>query len=202
MSALDKSLRRRLNAPRTTPRLRGDHELNPEFESLHQTLRDAAVLVLIIDTPPSPRVVFTRRTAHLKAHGGQISFPGGRLDPGDATPEACALRETEEEIGIRPTAVTLIGRLDTYITRTGFRVVPVVGSLRDDPVYTPDPFEVETVFEVPLSHFVAPDSLREDRRTLLGRTRSFFAFSYGDYYIWGATAGILKNLREVLGVSC
>ena len=96
----------------------------------------------------------------------------------------------------------MIGRLDTYVTRTGFRVTPVVGTVAAALTYHPDPHEVAEVFEVPVRHLLAPDSLQRDQRELRGQTRYFFAFPYGDYYIWGATAGILVNLREVLGVSC
>ena len=202
MSELVDKLADLLAAPDRTWRVRGDHDLNPEFADAHSRLREAAVLALIVDTPPAPRLVLTQRTAHLSAHAGQISMPGGRLEPEDASLEVCALRETQEEIGVPPDAVSLIGRLDTYITRTGFRVTPVVGVAGEDLHYLRDAFEVDEVFEVPLAHFLAPDSLRTDERYLLGKTRRFFSFPYGDYYIWGATAGMLVNLRELLGVSC
>jgi 8-oxo-dGTP pyrophosphatase MutT (NUDIX family) len=183
-------------------RLRGDHDLNPAFESEvydpGRPLRDAAVLVPIIDRPGGLTVLLTRRSAHLPDHGGQISFPGGGIDPGDADAEAAALREAEEEIGLARRHVTLIGRLDTYIVRTGFSVVPVVGLLRPPFELRAEAGEVDEIFEVPLAFFLEPESRVMHSRVFRGAERFFYAYPYGDYYIWGATAGILSNLCEVL----
>ena len=154
------------------------------------------------DRPDGPTVVFTQRTAHLTHHAGQISFPGGRLEPEDDGPEACALRETEEEIGIGPDRIKLIGQLDTYVTRTGFRVTPVVGLVVPPVVFTADPFEVADVFEVPLRFIAGADVPKTESWVFKGKAHMFYEFQYEDRRIWGATAGMLVNLREVLRRSC
>lgn len=176
---------------------RGDHDLNPELLPGGK-LREAAVLVPIVARPEGLTVMFTRRTDHLDHHPGQISFPGGRIEPEDTSAEAAALREAEEEVGLQPVQVRIIGRLDQYIVRTGFSVMPVVGIV--DPAYTiaPDDFEVAEVFEVPLTFLMDPANHRRDWRMFKGARREFYAMQYGDYYIWGATAGMLVNLYDVL----
>lgn len=184
-----------------TERLRGDTDLNPGMGS-SAVLRDAAVMVPLVAHQDGMTVIFTQRTANLSAHAGQICFPGGRLEPEDQGPEDAALRETDEEIGLTRDRVQVLGRLDTYITRTGFRIVPVVGLIEPPLFLSPDPTEVAEIFEVPLDFLLAPDSLRRDSRDLLGARRQYYAFSYGERYIWGATAGMLVNLREVLRQSC
>ena len=184
-------------AERDPPRTRGDHDLNPGFHYPDHP-RPAAVLIGIVPRPPGPTVIFTRRTDHLHAHAGQISFPGGRAEPDDADAETTALREAEEEIGLPRSRVEVLGRLDTYFTRTGFQVTPVVALVRPPFELTPDPYEVAEVFEAPLTVFLAPDLPERHDRMLLGARRYFYAFPYRDYYIWGATAGMLVNLRQVL----
>jgi 8-oxo-dGTP pyrophosphatase MutT (NUDIX family) len=183
-------------------RLRGDHDLNPVFDPAtydpDRPLRSAAVLVPIIDRAEGFTVLLTRRSPHLPDHAGQISFPGGGVDPCDADAEACALREAEEEVGLAPRHVTLIGRLDTYIVRTGFKVVPVVGLVRPPFELRAEAGEVDEIFEVPLAFFLQPASRVLHSRVFRGAERFFYAYPYGDYYIWGATAGILSNLCEVL----
>lgn len=189
-------------APDAGARLRGDHDLNPacdsEFYNPDRPLRHAAVLVPIIDRPHGLTVLLTRRSPHLPDHGGQISFPGGGIDPGDADAEAAALREAEEEVGLARRHVAVIGRLDTYLVRTGFSVVPVVGLLRPPFELRAEAGEVEEIFEVPLAFFLDPASRLLHSREFRGAERFFYAYPYGDYYIWGATAGILSNLCEVL----
>jgi 8-oxo-dGTP pyrophosphatase MutT (NUDIX family) len=178
-------------------RVRGDHDLNPDLGYKAQ-LTPAAVLVPIVERDV-PTVLFTRRTAHLHDHAGQISFPGGRVEPCDTNPIDCALREAEEEVGLPPSRVEIIGRLDTYQTRTGFEIVPVVGVVRPPFALNPDTFEVAEVFEVPLSFIVdAANHRRHARIDPGGIERQFWALPYNDYYIWGATAGMLVNLSEVL----
>ena len=199
----------RRRSPRGVPRVvegepvldltpRGDHDLNPDFYDPAKALTPAAVLVPIVRRNELS-LLMTRRTEHLNDHAGQISFPGGRIDAGDSDAEDAALRETEEEVGLPRAHVELIGRLDTYVTRTGFEVTPVVGLVTPPFPVEPDDFEVEEVFEVPLSFVLAPDSRQVESRMFMGRERYFYAFPYGDYYIWGATAGMLVNLTEVLG---
>lgn len=178
---------------------RGDHDLNPDFYDPARVLKPAAVLVPIIERAPEPTILFTRRTDHLPDHPGQISFPGGSLEEGDAGHQAAALREAEEEVGLPSPQVRLIGALDTYITRTGFEIAPQVGLVTPPFPVSPDPFEVAEVFEVPLTFFLRSENRELCSRMFQGRERHFYAFSYENYYIWGATAGILVNLVEVLG---
>ena len=179
-------------------RPRGDHDLNPEFYEPGRELTTAAVLVPIVTHADGLTVLFTRRTDHLHDHAGQISFPGGRVEAGDEDAAAAALRETEEEIGLPRRHVTLAGRLDTYVTRTGFEITPLVGLVAPPFPLQLDSFEVAEVFEVPLDFLLDPENRETHNRMLLGAERYFFAFSYRDYYIWGVTAGMLANLAEVL----
>jgi len=179
--------------------VRGDHDLNPDIVVPRDNLREAAVLVALVERGDGLTVIFTQRTSHLAAHAGQISFPGGHIEPEDADPEAAALRETEEEIGLARVHVELVGRLDTYVTRTGFRVTPVVGLVRPPFNLTPDPEEVAEVFEVPLAVILDPRMPRRETRLLHGRHAQFYAFPYRQRTIWGATAGMLVNLRDKLG---
>ncbi len=161
-------------------------------------LTGAAVLVPLVDHPSGLTVLLTQRTAHLADHGGQISFPGGRIEPTDEHPIAAALREAEEEVGLPASHVEVVGRLDTYVTGTGFEVIPVVAFVRVPYPLRPDPSEVAEVFEVPLDFLVDPANLQRGSREWRGTTRFFFALPYETRYIWGATAGMLVNLAEVL----
>jgi 8-oxo-dGTP pyrophosphatase MutT (NUDIX family) len=162
------------------------------------TLKPAAVLIPLIDHADGMTVLLTQRTAHLTAHAGQISFPGGRFEAGDVTPENTALRETEEEIGLARGHVEVLGRLAVRETGTGYRVVPVVGVITPPFPVTPDPGEVAEVFEVPLSFVLDPANHRFETRIMSGVQRQFYAVPYGDYYIWGLTARLLVNLSEHL----
>jgi 8-oxo-dGTP pyrophosphatase MutT (NUDIX family) len=162
-------------------------------------LTRAAVLVPLVERPEGLTVLLTRRSDHLQDHAGQISFPGGRVEPGDVDALATALREAEEEIGLARALVTPIGRLDTYVTRTGFEVTPVIGLVAPPSSLAPDPFEVAEVFEVPLAFILDPASRQRHSRIYAGKTRYFHVFPWRDYYIWGATAGMLVNLAELLG---
>lgn len=187
-------------APEGVP-ARGDDDLNPDMkpDKVGRLLKRAAVLVPLVDRADGMTVLLTRRTDHLHDHAGQISFPGGRIDPGDADAIAAALRETEEETGLDRGHIDLIGQLDIYVTRTGFEVTPIVGLVRPGFTLNPDSFEVAEVFEVPLAFFLAADSRRMESRIWQGHTRYFYVYPYQDYYIWGATAGMLNNLAEILG---
>jgi 8-oxo-dGTP pyrophosphatase MutT (NUDIX family) len=162
-----------------------------------QPLKAAAVLLLVVNHP-DPAVVFTQRTTHLPDHAGQISFPGGRCDADDGSAEHTALREAEEEIGIEPARVEVLGRLPEYRTSTGFAVTPVVGWAEPPLDYHPDPHEVENVFEVPLSFLLDARNHRHECAFHRGRLRRFWAMPYGERYIWGATAGMLITFQRIL----
>ena len=177
---------------------RGDHDLNPGMTPPSASLRPAAVLVPLIDRPGGMSVLLTQRTPHLSAHAGQISFPGGRIEETDSNATEAALRETEEEVGLPRDHVTVIGRLDTYVTGTGFEITPVVGIVKVPFALAIDPFEVAEAFEVPLSFVVDPNNHRRMTRDFEHRARIFFMLPFENRNIWGATAGMLVNLAEVL----
>lgn len=178
--------------------IRGDHDLNPGVTPPSTALTPAAVLVPLIDRKSGMSVLLTQRTAHLTAHAGQISFPGGRVEEADPDAVAAALRETEEEVGLPRDRVSVIGRLDTYVTGTGFEIAPIVGMV-DPPVpIAIDPFEVAEAFEVPLSFVLDRRNHQRIERDVGAHSRSYFVLPYEGRNIWGATAGILVNLAEVL----
>ena len=158
----------------------------------------ASVLLPIVTHAAGLTVLFTQRTSQLRSHSGQVSFPGGRAEPGDATPELTALREAEEEIGLRAERVEIVARLPDYLTRTGFRVTPVVGLLTPPLELAPDRREVEEVFEVPLAFLLDPRNHRRESRELGGRPVGYYVVQYGSRRIWGATAGMLMNLYRML----
>jgi 8-oxo-dGTP pyrophosphatase MutT (NUDIX family) len=160
----------------------------------------AAVLVPIVNRPQGASMLLTLRTAHLTDHAGQISFPGGRVDPEDNNPMETALRETEEEIGLSRQHIEIIGSLPDYLTGTGFRVTPVVALVQPPFDLAADTFEVAEIFEVPFSFLM--NGANHQRRSAEfpnhpGR-RSFYAMPYEDYFIWGATAAMLRNLYHFL----
>jgi 8-oxo-dGTP pyrophosphatase MutT (NUDIX family) len=161
-------------------------------------LTDAGVLVPVLLHREEPHLLFTRRTDRVETHKGQISFPGGVVDPLDADVIATALRETHEELGIVPARVEPLGLLDDLATPTGFRITPVVGLLRDRPVYVPSTEEVDEVFEAPVSALLDPAICSSEIRVLEGVTRRVWTFAYGPYVIWGATAYILRNLLSIV----
>ena len=158
----------------------------------------AAVLVPIVVHPPGLTVLFTQRTPHLRSHSGQVAFPGGRAEPGDASLERTALRETEEEIGLDPAAVEILARLPDYRTRTGYVVTPVVGLLTAPLVLKPDPREVAEVFEVPLEFLLDERNRQRRTREFQGQQVGYYVFEYERRVIWGATAGMLVNLNRML----
>ena len=158
----------------------------------------AAVLVPLINRPSGATVMLTQRTAHLHDHAGQISFPGGRVDEGDQDRVHTALREAEEETGLARAAVDVVGTLPDYDIPTGFRVTPVVGWIEPPVELDPDPFEVAEVFEVPLAHFLDPANHQRHSDEVNGRQRNYYAMPYGQRHIWGATAGMLFSLYQVL----
>jgi 8-oxo-dGTP pyrophosphatase MutT (NUDIX family) len=189
------ALRRRFAAGAPVEMLYGDQGIDAERAAAR---RRASVLVPIVMRPDALTVLFTRRTEHLKTHSGQIAFPGGGAEPGDASPEATALRETHEEIGLDPARVELLGRLSDYHTRTDYRVTPVVGVVAPPFELRLDAREVDEAFEVPLAFLLDPANHQRRQREFQGRTVAFYAIPYRDHYIWGATAGMLVNLYRHL----
>ncbi|MCB4361274.1 CoA pyrophosphatase [Quatrionicoccus australiensis] len=164
------------------------------------SLTAAAVLFPIVLREAGPTVLLTQRTAHLRDHGGQISFPGGRVENEDLSPVDTALRETEEEIGLARQHIEILGFLPEYRTGTGFRVTPVVGVVQPPFELSVDPFEVAEAFEVPLDFLLNPLNHKEHSLHYRGAMRHFFAMPYGDYFIWGATAGMIRSLTARLGL--
>src|SRR5207249_2221535 len=158
----------------------------------------ASVLVPVVARPDGLTVLFTQRNSQLRSHSGQISFPGGRAEPEDPTPEFTALREAGEEIGLAAERVEILARLPDYLTRTGYRVTPVVGVLSPPLELAPDRREVEEVFEVPLEFLLDPRNHQRHTRELQGRSVGFYAMEYESRTIWGATAGMIVNLYRQL----
>jgi 8-oxo-dGTP pyrophosphatase MutT (NUDIX family) len=160
----------------------------------------AAVLVAIVHGA-SPGVLLTKRAAALRRHSGQVSFPGGRIDPGDASAEAAALREAHEEIGLEPGFVEVLGRLSDYITGTGYRVTPVLGLVAPGFVTRLSAAEVDAVFELPLSTVLDPAAPERREAEFAGRIRQYWVWPHPEHFVWGATAAILVHLaRRLRGV--
>ena len=176
---------------------RGDHDLNPDLRP-QGPLIPAAVLIPLINRRDGVMVMLTKRSNALPDHPGQISFPGGRIDASDASPRAAALREADEEVGLPSNSVEIVGELDIYITRTGFHITPVVGLVRPPIEIQPNPAEVAEVFELPLELAVDPANYERCSRIHEGRCRNFYVLTFEDRVIWGATAGMLVNLAQVL----
>jgi 8-oxo-dGTP pyrophosphatase MutT (NUDIX family) len=185
-----------LNDPNVTPK-RGDHDADPVMQKIAQVrpIRPAAVLVPIIERD-EPMVLLTQRAMHLPDHAGQISFPGGKIDKGDDTPLASALREAEEEIGLDRSLVEPLGYLDLYMTTRGYRIVPVIGRVGPDFHLMLNTREVDATFEVPLCFLMELKNHQRHSRDWEGITRHYYAITYRERYIWGVTAGILRNLYD------
>ena len=180
----------------------GDYDLNPELQEamprVRVKLRPAAVLVPLVERPEGTTVLLTQRTEHLNHHAGQISFPGGRVEPEDTNAIDTALRETEEEIGLDRAHIEVVGRLDIYETVTGFSITPVVGFVDKQFSLTIDGQEVSEAFEIPLDFVLDPINHQRHSREFEGAHRYYYAMPYQDRYIWGATAGMLVNLSKRL----
>ncbi|MGD9880324.1 MAG: CoA pyrophosphatase [Reyranella sp.] len=183
--------------PVELPPLGSDFSLNGVVPK-PTNFRPAAVLVPIIRREPALTVLLTQRTDDMPSHAGQIAFPGGRPQAGDTDSVDTALREAEEEVGLARQFVEVIGSVDHYRTGTGYDITPVVGLVTPGFTTRADPREVADVFEVPLAFFLDEKNHRIDSRVWQGRERRYYAMPYGERYIWGATAGMLKNLQYVL----
>lgn len=183
--------------PLWTPEFTDEHRLRAEIDA---PFTHAAVLIPLVNREPAMTLLLTQRTAHLTDHAGQISLPGGRVEPSDENIIDTALRETEEEVGLHRRHIEVMGVLPDYLTGTGYRVTPVVGIVHPPFDVKADPDEVAEIFEVPLAFLM--DGANHQRRTIVlpdgSRQRSFYAMPYERYFIWGATAGMLRNLFHFL----
>lgn len=181
-------------------RPRGDHDHQPRpIKPPDETAAvPAAVLIGIVPRPEGPTVLLTQRAASLRSHSAQVAFPGGRVDAVDGSPIVTALREAEEEIGLSRERVRTLGFLDAYLTGTGYRIVPVVALLEPPFTLTLNAHEVDDAFETPLSFLLDPANHRREGREWQGLYRTYYAMPFGDRYIWGATAGMIRNLYERL----
>lgn len=179
------------------PALRSDEDFNDVAGlKTSEQARAAAVLVGLLERDGELHVLLTQRSEELPTHAGQIAFPGGKIDAEDAGPLECALRETYEETGVSREFVEPIGFLDVYQTGTGYRIVPVVGLLKPGFALAPEPGEVTEIFDIPLAHFMEPGNHLRHSRIWQGRERQYYAMPYGERYVWGATAGMLRNLHD------
>jgi 8-oxo-dGTP pyrophosphatase MutT (NUDIX family) len=176
---------------------RGDHDADPVMRKIAQVrpIRPAAVLVPIIDHA-EPTVLLTQRAQHLPDHAGQVSFPGGKIEKADADPSDSALREAREEIGLDREHVELLGYLDLYMTTLGYRIVPVIARVKPGFNLRLNAAEVDASFEVPLAFLMDQANVQRHSREWQGMTRHYYAITFGEHYIWGVTAGILRNLYD------
>ncbi|WP_421694106.1 CoA pyrophosphatase [Aestuariivirga sp.] len=189
----------RLHSAPVPPRL-GDDDLNPTARMIPEgeAPTPAAVLVPLVTRPDGLHLLLTERQPHMRRHAGQIAFPGGRIDGEAETPLEAALRENQEETGIQPAFVEPLGFLDSYITSTNYSVVPVVALLRPGFTVTPHDAEVKDVFEVPLSFLMDPAHHERHSRDWQGHLRYYYAMPWQGRYIWGATAGMIRNLYRLM----
>lgn len=176
----------------------GDYQLNPDFRKylVDNATRDAAVLIGLIEREVEVNVLLTKRAEQLNSHSGQVAFPGGKIDRSDGSPEAAALREAHEEVGLEPHRVEIIGRMPDYYSGSGFKIAPVLGVVDPTVELVANPEEVDYVFEVPLSFLMNPDNHRQASRVFQGRERFYLEMPYGEHFIWGVTAGIIRVIHD------
>ena len=196
-----------MDASRGTNTLRSNEDANPETKPTNilktkpdnrNDLIPAAVLVLIIIRNDGLQVLLTKRNENLKHHAGQISFPGGRVDDSDRNVQHTALRETEEEVGLKPALIKIIGELDQYIVGTGYLVSPIIGVIEPPFELVKQEDEVAEIFEAPLDFLISPENFKRYSRNFNGKTHYHFAITWENHFIWGATAGMLRNLSHRL----
>ncbi len=190
----------RLHAAPPEAHKRSDDDLNPEARIIPPGAKPkpAAVLVPVVMRDTGLTLLLTQRTEHMTSHAGQVAFPGGRIDDGDTGPADAALREAEEETGLARQFVEPVGFLDTYLTSTSYRVVPVVALVREGFTIAPHEGEVAAVFEVPLAFLMDPAHHERHSREWQGKQRFYYAMPWQDRYIWGATAGMIRNLYHLM----
>ncbi|MEL6920517.1 MAG: CoA pyrophosphatase [Pseudomonadota bacterium] len=183
-----------------TNAISGDHAINPDVADVLKSnaTKDAAVLIGVQERGGEPHVLLTKRTKALRTHSGQIAFPGGRIDPQDASPEDAARRECEEETGIDRRSVSVIGRLPTYYSGSGYKIAPVLATVPKEVRLVPNPDEVDEIFFVPLGFLADPANHRIESREWNGKERFYYVMPYGDRHIWGVTAGIIRLMYESL----
>ena len=178
--------------------LKGQEDLEKDNTLKSDNNKPAAVLIPLIPNKNDYNVLFTKRSSELRSHSGQISFPGGVVEKNDYNEVSGALREADEEVGIKPNSVNILGLLDSYITGTGFKIHPVVGLINSAPNYEICEQEVDYIFYVPLSFLINKNNHNKVNKIINGTERSFYVLEYKKYYIWGVTAGIIINLSEAL----
>ena len=190
-------LEKRISSNRT--QYRGDFDVcNLINKGVREKLIPAAVLILVIKRNNNITVIFTKRNNNLKNHAGQISFPGGKMEISDTSIENTARRETMEEIGLNIKPSEILGKMSTWETRTGFLITPVLGFISDPPKMRKNIYEVEEIFEVPINYLMNPKNHKIEKRSFEKKSYEFFTIQYLDYYIWGATAGLIINLYNIL----
>ncbi len=178
----------------------GDFHMNPEFRDILtlNATRPAAVLIPIVERRDGLMLVLTKRREQMRSHAGQVAFPGGKIDPEDASPEAAALREAQEEIGLDPAHAEVLGRMPDYYTGSGYCIAPVVALIDSGTQFTANEAEVDYVFETPLAFLLDTANHRTGSREWEGKRRFYLEMPYGEHYIWGVTAGIIRVFRDRL----
>jgi len=182
------------NANLSSKMLEGDHMLNPDYQKslVARAVKAAAVLIPVIERPSGRQVIFTKRTEKLKTHSGQVSFPGGKIDHSDESPQFAALRETHEEIGVEAGLVEVLGQLPDYHSGSGYLISPIVGMVDAKAVFKANPHEVEYIFEVPLDFLMDPNNHRVGSKVLRNMEHYYYEMLWGENRIWGVTAGIVR----------
>ncbi len=178
----------------------GDFLHNPEFRDwvFEKAVKPAAVLIPLVKRRDELTVILTKRTENLNSHSGQIAFAGGKIDKADGSPVAAALREAHEEIGLDARHVEVLGAMPEYFTGSGYRITPVIALVEDHAVLTPNPEEVEYIFEVPLAFLMDTDNHKMASRMFKGNRRYYLEMPFGEHYIWGVTAGMIQVFQERL----